>query len=97
LGEFYCFTGIISGYLSDDRELNPLNGKSLSDEDFRRIRMSSHDVKRKKPFLGVRQYVDEDDYEERLTGSSSTTKKSSTRISQNQYLTKHPRLAVSAA
>jgi len=27
--------------------------------------MSSHDVKRKKPFLGVRQYVDEDDYEER--------------------------------
>jgi len=64
LGEFYCFTGIISGYLSDDRELNPLNGKSLSDEDFRRIRMSSHDVKRKKPFLGVRQYVDEDDYEE---------------------------------
>jgi len=65
LGEFYCFTGIISGYLSDDRELNPLNGKSLSDEDFRRIRMSSHDVKRKKPFLGVRQYVDEDDYEER--------------------------------
>jgi len=24
-----------------------------------------HDVKRKKPFLGVRQYVDEDDYEER--------------------------------
>jgi len=65
LGEFYCFTGIMSGFLSDDRELNPLNGKSLSDEDFRRIRMSSHDVKRKKPFLGVRQYVDEDDYEER--------------------------------
>jgi len=86
LGEFYCFTGIISGYLSDDRELNPLNGKSLSDEDFRRIRMSSHDVKRKKPFLGVRQYVDEDDYEGGLTGSSSTTKKSSTRISQNRMV-----------
>ncbi|WP_117595163.1 hypothetical protein [Haloprofundus halophilus] len=63
LGEFYCFTGILTGYLYDDRDVNPLNGKSLSEEDFRRIRMSVHDVKRKKPFIDVRQYIDEDDYD----------------------------------
>jgi len=86
LGEFYCFTGIISGYLSDDRELNPLNGKSLSDEDFRRIRMSSHDVKRKKPFLGCGNTSMKTIMRSGLTGSSSTTKKSSTRISQNRMV-----------
>jgi len=86
LGEFYCFTGIISGYLSDDRELNPLNGKSLSDE-FPSHQDVSHDVKRKKAiFSGCGNTSMKTIMRSEADRFISTTKKSSTRISQNRMV-----------
>ncbi|ELZ68014.1 hypothetical protein C457_11551, partial [Haloferax prahovense DSM 18310] len=53
------------GHYSDVREENPLKGKSISEDDLRGIRTAVNEVKRKKPFVDLRQYIDEDDFEER--------------------------------
>jgi hypothetical protein len=65
LAEFYCFMGIMTGHYSDVREENPLKAKSISEDDLRGIRTAVTEVKRKKPFVDLRQYIDEDDFEDR--------------------------------
>ena len=65
LAEFYCFTGIMTGHYSDVRDENPLNGRSISEDDLFGIRTAVNEVIRKKPFVDLRQYIDEDGFEDR--------------------------------
>lgn len=65
LAEFYCFAGLMTGYYSDIREENPLKGKSISEDDLRRIRTAVNEAKRKKPFSDLRQYIAQGDFEDR--------------------------------
>ncbi|QHS17944.1 hypothetical protein GWK26_12730 [haloarchaeon 3A1-DGR] len=65
LAEFYCFTGIMTGHHSDICEENPLKGKSISEDDLRRIQATVNSLKSRKPFVDLPQYLDEDDFENR--------------------------------
>jgi hypothetical protein len=55
----------MTGHYSDVREENPLKAKSISEDDLRGIRTAVNEVKRKKTFVDLRQYIDEDDFEDR--------------------------------
>lgn len=55
----------MTGHYSDVREENPLKAKSISEDDLRGIRTAVNEVKRKKTFFDLRQYIDEDDFEDR--------------------------------
>lgn len=65
LGEFYCFTAIMNGYYDDHRERNPLEGESITEEEFRMIKRLVNDLKRKRPFIDFRSHIDEEEFKER--------------------------------
>lgn len=65
LGEFYCFTAIMNGFYDDHCERNPLEGESITEEEFRMIKRSVNDLKRKRPLIGVRSHIDEEEFRER--------------------------------
>jgi len=64
LGEFYCFTAIMNGYYDDHRERNPLEGKAITEEEFQMIKRTVNELKRKRPFIDVRSYIDEEKFKE---------------------------------
>ncbi|WP_049908486.1 MULTISPECIES: hypothetical protein [Halorubrum] len=65
LGEFYCFTAIMNGYYNNHQERNPLDGETITEEEFRMIKRSVNELKRKQPFIDVRNHLDEEEFKER--------------------------------